>query len=200
MRIIEGNGPPSQDTFGNSDYLYKDVDTGAFYYCSGNINEDRVLPYGAANTHQGEQYLWTPVGVIMSNGSGSTGGAEVKTCTVRIKSGRSVKYYGVSHYSKYENGEIVLVSDISGEETQEFDFVFENVVCGSVIMFHWEQYSNDMGFDMMEPNVIIEGSNTASQITNAYFDVVGSYLFVAPSEQGANCVITIDAYDPMNDV
>lgn len=61
MRIIEGYGPPSPDTFGNPSYLYKDLDTGAFYRCHGNINEDRILPYGPAHRHPGEQYVWTPV-------------------------------------------------------------------------------------------------------------------------------------------
>lgn len=61
MRIIEGMGPPTQDTFGNSDYLYKDTETGAFYRCHGNINEDRTLPYFPAHKHPGEQYVWTPI-------------------------------------------------------------------------------------------------------------------------------------------
>jgi len=61
MRIIEGMGPPTQDTFGNSAYLYKDTETGAFYRCHGNINEVRTLPYFPAHKHPGEQYLWTPI-------------------------------------------------------------------------------------------------------------------------------------------
>lgn len=68
MRIIEGHGPPSTDTFGNQSYLYKDLDTGKFYRCHGNINEERAMPYGPAHKHPGEQYLWTP-----TDGSGNGG-------------------------------------------------------------------------------------------------------------------------------
>lgn len=82
MRIIEGKGPPSQDTFGNSNYIYKDVDTGMFYRCCGNINEDRTLPYGPAHKHPGEQYLWTPVDG--NGGSGGGGGAKFEFARVTI--------------------------------------------------------------------------------------------------------------------
>ena len=136
-----------------------------------------------------------------SGGTGG-GGAEIKTCTVRFKSGTGATYYGLSHYSKYENGEVVLVSDTSAEEAQEFDFVFENVVCGSAIMFYWEVDDGGMGggFEMREPNIVIEGSDTASQITGQYFEYVCSHMFVAPSEQGANCVITIDSTSQWGDL
>ena len=60
MRIIEGHGPPSPDTYGTSNHLYKDTETGKFYRCHGNINDQRTLPYGPAHKHPGEQYLWTP--------------------------------------------------------------------------------------------------------------------------------------------
>ena len=71
MRIIEGKGPPSSDTFGTSNHLYKDTETGAFYRCHGNINDQRTLPYGPAHKHPGEQYLWTP-----TDGNGTGGGGQ----------------------------------------------------------------------------------------------------------------------------
>ena len=113
------------------------------------------------------------------------GGAEVKTCTVRFVDGGDASSNNYCAYTKFADGvfSAETVGEISSPESG-FDITIENVVCGSIIYFPW-YYDGDYG------EFSVSGSETVTTVpdTQGYSNESGH--FVAPSENGAVCTITI---------
>lgn len=125
---------------------------------------------------------------------GGTGGAEIKTCNVRIipfGDGDSENMFapavacpwnGMRHYTKCENGVVssVFVENYSegfeDGETTEYDVLLENVVCGSV--FFLDAYPSEVntedGYDLQQ---------------NYYKE----YIFVAPTVPNVTAVLKLGA-------
>ena len=164
----------------NQDYtIHKESNTKTELYIGIDEGLDSIeFPEGA------EVYMQVTSSGGSDNGSGG-GSAEIPTCTVRIKSGENVSYGGIHSYTKYENGKIELVTvdpdGLSGNVQNEFDFILENVVCGSIVFLRWEYLA-----DLIQISI----TGDAIQVYDGFL-LQESPLFRAPMDAGAECVIEI---------
>jgi hypothetical protein len=92
------------------------------------------------------------------------------------------------NYMKYENGVISVVSarnESEYEDGSNFDFTFENVVCGSIIMFNWVcDWNNGAEYGVIH----VEGAEIGylDDYVNAMNETTA---FITPTEPNAVCTV-----------
>lgn len=137
-----------------------------------------------ANTKTGKSHTnLTDVVSELINGYGS-GDEEIPTCTVTFHIGEEVYAYGDYCYTKYEDG-IISTESVYHNDGTSFDessVTLENVVCGSLIYFHWYPDSAE-GEIVLDGNVHIIANNTYNEYVTP--------LFVAQSEPNTTSTITL---------
>jgi hypothetical protein len=136
------------------------------------------------------------LGQKRGGGGSSGGGAEIPTCTMRfvdsLKGEEENDYYthgvwcGGYHYMRYKDGVLSLESHNDIREETDFDITFENVVCGSPVMFVWSDTGDG---DWLSIHFEGAGSNMETLLNDFNRTMNETTLFKAPTEANAVCTV-----------
>ena len=153
----------------------------------------------AADVAKGKTFT-SSAGVKVTGTASVSAGIEIPTCTMRFmdmlkeQAGDEDTFHALClgyNYTKCENGVISVVSAWNAGEDEDgsnFDFTFENVVCGSIVMFNWMcDWENGAEWG------VVNHEGAEIEYLDDYVNAMNeTTAFVAPKE--ANSVCTLSFY------